>query len=90
MSWEWKAGDLAVCVNEDAVTLQYRSIYRVEAVTPVIEWNRGYVGVGLILAGFRHPLNKSGHFCSRHFRPVEPAEPAFTNAMRELRPLVEA
>lgn len=90
MGWNWKAGDLAVCVCKESKILQYRSIYRVQAVTPTRKWSCGFVGVGLLLVGFRHPGNTSGHFCSNNFRPIQPAEPAFTKAMRELRPMVEA
>lgn len=90
MAHQWKAGDLAVCVNPGSKILSYRSIYRVEAVTPVRKWIEGFVGVGLILVGVRHPKNTCGDFCCKNLRPILPAEPAFTEAMRSLRPKVEA
>jgi len=86
----WKAGDLAKCVNPASVILAYRGVYRVESITPFRKWNDGSECVGLLFVGHRHPANKSGHFAADNFRPILPAEPAFTDAMRSLKPRVDA
>lgn len=86
----WKAGDLARYINPAATILTHRAIYRVESVTPFQKWDRGSECVGLVLVGHCHPNNKCGHFAARNFRPIVPAEPAFTEAMRALKPRVDA
>lgn len=91
MAHQWKAGDLAVCVKEggwrriDGTDMgghhpAYRATVRVASVSLF----RGEIVV-LHLDGY----HEDG-YCAHRFRPIEPAEPSFTKAMRELRPLVEA
>ena len=93
MSHQWKAGDLAVCVDASAggstgiAHLEYRGTYRVERiyVSP-----RGLIG--LVLFGVRNldRWNRPVGWNADRFRPVLPAELCFTEAMRSLRPKVEA
>ena len=86
MAHQWKAGDLAVCVDPEgrgkrcAIPPRFRATYRVLEVT--------HGGRGLLFS----ELNPAPYdaFNAHRFRPIEPAEPSFTKAMRELRPLVEA
>ncbi|WP_010337809.1 hypothetical protein [Sphingobium yanoikuyae] len=97
MSWDWKPGDLAVCVDARPhpirgahPDLAVGKIYRVEAVVRVsFSLAFGRNCVSLRLTGI-HAGNPSNDFAGERFRKLEAAEPAFTKAMRELRPLVEA
>lgn len=87
MTHQWKAGDLARCIEPSASILRYKGIYRVKMVTPPCVWDSGFEGVGLVLHGQRHPTNRDGDFVAHRFRPILPAEPAFTTAMRALKPI---
>lgn len=92
MAHQWKAGDLAVCV---ALTIPGRPvpskilrlgrIYRVKTV----RWSVGDQCVALGLDGvYSKGPRRDWH--AEAFRPILPAEPCFTEAMRSLRPKVEA
>ncbi|EQB03894.1 hypothetical protein [Sphingobium sp. HDIP04] len=92
MAHQWKAGDLARCINdcEDDGTplgIVRGRIYRVinvfngwdENGLPSFALNVGVIGT-----------NGCDGFSADCFRPVLPAEPCFVEAMRSLKPRVEA
>ncbi|WDA36423.1 hypothetical protein [Sphingobium sp. YC-XJ3] len=89
MAHLWKAGDLAVCVERSphyphgSDVPQLRATYRVSGVVDVQE------GLGLLLDGMRLRGPYVGYL-ARRFRPILPAEPCFVEAMRSLKPRVEA
>ena len=70
---EWQSGDLALCIRTGRY-LHAGQVLTVEAVTPADDlWSDGRFGVGLILAGVRHPANMpTGEFWHGHFRKVTP------------------
>lgn len=89
---DWKAGDLAVCVDLSVAehhlpitAIEVRRIYRVERVF-VSPRNGNLV---LVLHGVRADTSDGG-YASFRFRKLLPAEPCFTEAMRSLKPKVEA
>ena len=91
MAHQWKAGDVAVRVRVPhgvpgprmPSRFKIGGAYRVRAV--LTHLNR----IGLVVDGHPspHPTKAWG---SEMFRPILPAEPCFTEAMRSLRPKVEA
>ncbi len=93
MAHQWKAGDLAVRVSvpADAIpeaprvltSMKVGCIYRV--CDALVHLGR----VGLVIDGHPSP-HPTQAWDAEIFRPVLPAEPAFTEAMRSLRPTVEA
>lgn len=92
----WKAGDLAKCVlggfmagNPVGTFPRKGATYRVIKVIPPMEWAGDMYGAGLVLDRIRANNPHGGFYCGR-FRPILPAEPAFTEAMRSLKPRVEA
>lgn len=96
MAHQWKAGDLAVKVRRKrrpgyTVTpscVQHRPPYgRPCRVVSVTVSKSGKVG--LILDGYPTPGNLFG-WAAYCFEPILPAEPAFTQAMRSLKPSMEA
>lgn len=95
MAHQWKVGDLAVCVDDSPPRM----------IGGLIETKREYVerlrkgeiyrvthiarGKTVDCIGLGDINKRAGGECTR-FRPILPAEPAFTEAMRSLRPKVEA
>lgn len=88
----WKAGDLAKCVAlaipsrpTPSRLLRLGRIYRVTSV----RWSVGdqCVAIGLEGVYSKGPLRDWHAEC---FRPTLPAEPAFTEALRSLKPRVDA
>ena len=104
MAHQWKAGDLAVCVDDSRRWLPFdppfRSgkVYRVEAVNADADEMIFGEPVGLILAGIpefdiitpNFHCHAGDGWVADRFHPILPAEPCFTEAMRSLRPKVEA
>lgn len=98
VSWEWKPGDLAVCVDASdrhgenaAITpwsVRYRGIYKVVGVRIVSDCMGDFLA--LDLAEDPDAFNPVSAWEADRFRKLEAAEPAFTKAMRELRPLEAA
>lgn len=100
MAHQWKAGDLAKCVRPNGEWVPYSynipaplnapeqyGVYRVRAVALTNRTLRNFWRKRLVvleLVGIR------GRYNCCYFRPILPAEPAFTEAMRSLRPKVEA
>lgn len=90
----WKAGDLAKCVDDAGgfcpvekipAEIKKGKVYRVQrAGVSVDHFGKEYVIIGLV--GF----DWSRGFNTHYFRPILPAEPAFTDAMRSLKPRVDA
>ncbi len=90
MAHQWKAGDLAVCVDVSGTPRTRSDIPAQKAVYRVSEVFQHWSGViGLRLVGLTLRYGDAGYAASR-FRPVLPAEPVFTEAMRSLKPRVEA
>ena len=93
----WQVGDLAVCVDGTIFPGQRADlspvrgkIYRVLAVYPESEWLYDKTGVGLLVSGCFNTGNDDGQFWHGRFRKIEPAEPVFVEAMRNLRTPVDA
>jgi hypothetical protein len=95
----WKAGDLARCNNDDACPVYPSASARVKgAIYRVLEVRAitslaGNPCVGLKLDRHNpvHPITgEEGYSNAVCFRPILPAEPAFTDAMRSLKPRVDA
>lgn len=99
MAHIWKAGDLARCVIDDDCPIFPTSsrrvkgaVYRVMDVKTINDvYGNPVVGLKMDRHNPVHPVTGekgyNSHIC---FRPILPAEPAFTEAMRHLRPKVEA
>jgi len=98
MAHQWKAGDLAVCVDNSSRWGEfaaytpwrptYRGTYKVAGVR-VIEDDLGDF-VALDLVEDPDAFNPEAAWEADRFRPILPADPAFTDAMRSLKPRVEA
>lgn len=95
MAHLWKVGDLAVCVDDSPVRYidglietkrEYVERLRKGEVYRVTHIARGKTVDCIGLGDF----NKLAGGESTRFRPILPAEPAFTEAMRSLKPRVEA
>lgn len=93
MAHQWKAGDLAVRVRvPDGILPEARRVpnsMKVGGVYRVAEVLVHLGRVGLVIDGHAslHPTKAWG---AEMFRPILPAEPCFAEAMRSLRPKVEA
>lgn len=91
MAHQWKAGDLARCIRDAgsnggkkaSTPIVCGRVYRVLSV-----YTSAQGPIGLMV----NQTDETDWGCwnASWFRPILPAEPAFTKAMRELRPLVEA
>ncbi len=99
MAHQWKAGDLAKCVIGDDCPIFPGSsrrlkgaIYRVLDVKAINDvYGRSCVGLRMDRGNPIHPVDgREGFTNAIAFRPILPAEPAFTEAMRSLKPKVEA
>lgn len=99
MSHQWKAGDLAKCVDAadcpifpGSTRVVEGAVYRVTGVKVIPDvYGKGQVGLKLDRHNCIHPVTGAEGFDhARRFRPILPAEPCFTEAMRSLRPKVEA
>lgn len=99
MAHQWKAGDLAKCVDAQkcpvypsSTRVSLGAIYRVVGVKTIANiYGEDCVGLKLDRDNCIHPVTgMEGHENVVRFRPVLPAEPAFTEAMRSLKPRVEA
>ena len=99
MAYQWKAGDLAVCVNADQCPIYPESVrrvkgavYRVIAVMSINDvYGRAQVGLKLDRHNPIHPTTgNEGYSNAVCFRPILPAEPCFTEAIRALLPKAEA
>ena len=91
----WQVGDLAVCVdaseprrkpgvwreNESKRSLVKGRVYRVSAIFGD-NFDEGLVGLQVTPGGWP--------WLAERFRKIKPADPAFTEQMRSLRPKVEA
>tara|TARA_Y100000114_G_scaffold153717_2_gene174290 strand:+ start:38679 stop:38981 length:303 start_codon:yes stop_codon:yes gene_type:complete len=100
MAHQWKAGDLAVCVMPGQVwdksasgapapanAPSHGKVYRfVEAVMSSRPWWQ-FWNMPILLLGFE---NVPGRYNAACFRPILPADPAFTEAMRSLKLKVRA
>ena len=91
---DWQVGDLAVCVDDkdfdgSKMEIIKGRIYRVQDVFVGCEYRGGPCDVVALDVGVIGSDGQAG-FDAACFRPILPAEPAFTEAMRSLRPKVEA
>lgn len=90
MSEDWKAGDIAICVdaepcrrNPSARLLKLGRHYRVAVAADP--------GDGVLSLAFRCLTPKPGFgyaYAANRFRRIEPAEDVFTEAMRNLLPVI--
>ncbi len=89
----WRVGDLAVCISlahpafaDPSSTLVLRRVYRVNRVGRPVARLDGERALGLVGADPRLP-NRG--WPASLFRKIQPADPAFADQMRALKPRVE-
>lgn len=99
MAHLWKSGDLARCINADPCPIFPSSVRRVKGrVYRVVDvmtindvYGRSQVGLKLDRDNPIHPVTGGEAYSNAIcFRPIKPASRKFTEAMRSLKPRVEA